>query len=56
MGHLESLQLVEQCQCSDGVKELLRERMRELVKEQDRLRSLARLELEDRGTFGLFFR
>ena len=49
-------QLVEQCQCSDGVKELLREQIREMVQEQDRLRSLARLELEDRGIFGQFFR
>ena len=52
----EMEQLVEQCQCSDGVKELLREQIRGMVQEQDRLRSLARLELEDRGIFGQFFR
>ncbi len=52
----EMEQLVEQCACSDEVKALLREQIRQMVQEQDRLRSIARLELEDKGIFGQFFR
>jgi len=48
----EMQQLIDQCNCSTEVKDVLHDQIREMEQEQDRLRDLAQQELEDTGLIG----
>ena len=48
----EMQQLIDQCNCSQEVKDVLRDQIREMEQEQDRQRDLAQQELEDKGIIG----
>jgi hypothetical protein len=48
----EMQQLIDQCNCSQELKDVLHDQIREMEQEQDRLRDLAQNELEDKGLIG----
>ncbi len=48
----EMQQLIDQCNCSQDIQDLLREKLRETEQEQARLRTLAQQEIDDTGLVG----
>ena len=48
----EMQQLIDQCNCSPEVKDVLHDQIKEMEQEQDRLSDLAQQELEDKGLIG----
>ncbi len=48
----EMQQLIDQCSCSQDVQDVLREQLRDMEQEQERLRALAQQEIDDEGLVG----
>jgi uncharacterized protein with FMN-binding domain len=52
----EMEQLVAQCNCSQDVQDVLRDRLRNMTREQDRLQTLAQEEINDTGFLGVLWK
>jgi hypothetical protein len=51
----EMEQLVDQCTCSQDVRDVLREQLQDMTQEQERLQTLADEEIKDTGLLGLMW-